>query len=479
MLKNHLYKVLTDNLDFQLTESQTDMLKQLADYIVSDITDRVFIIKGYAGTGKTSMINRLVKALDMFKIPSFLMAPTGRAAKVLMNYTGKSAYTVHKKIYRQKSSTDGMGVFVLDKNLHKSTFFIVDEASMISDEANGNSIFGSGRLLDDLLEYVFSGTECRLILIGDTAQLPPVGSSVSPALDCEIIGNYGFEVLQNELSEVVRQDKESGILINATAIREFIANDAGNGFLHINLSDFADIEKITGGELIERIGSCYDTYGLFDTIILTRSNKRANLYNKGIRSSILFRESEISRGDLLMVVKNNYYWSEKSENIDFIANGDIAEIAHIYGYEELYGFRFADVSLRFIDYVDVEIDCKILLDTLLLETASMSQEDNNRLFYSIAEDYSEVKNKKERWNKIRIDPYFNALQVKYAYAITCHKAQGGQWRSVFVDTGYITPEMLDKDFYRWLYTAFTRPIEKLFLVNFDKRFFEKKNNQEK
>jgi exodeoxyribonuclease V len=472
MLKNHLYKVLTNNLDFQLTESQADMLNQLADYIVSEVNDRVFIIKGYAGTGKTTMINRLVKALDSFKIPSFLMAPTGRAAKVLMNYTGKSAYTVHKKIYRQKSSTDGMGLFVLDKNLHKSTFFIVDEASMISNQASENSIFGSGRLLDDLLEYVYSGTECRLILVGDTAQLPPVGTSISPALDSDEIRNYGFEVVQNELSDVVRQDKESGILFNATAIRKFIADDKGNGFFNISLNVFTDIEKLSGGELIEKIGSCYDTYGLFDTIVLTRSNKRANLYNKGIRSSILFRESEISRGDLLMVVKNNYYWSEKSENIDFIANGDIAEVVHIYGYEELYGFRFADVSLRFIDYVDVEIECRILLDTLQIETASMSQDDGNRLFYSISEDYAEIKNKRERWNKIRIDPYFNALQVKYAYAITCHKAQGGQWRSVFIDTGYITPEMLDKDFYRWLYTAFTRPIEKLFLVNFDKRFFE-------
>lgn len=471
MLKNHIHKKLIENPDFKLTESQVEMMNMLAGFIVSDAEDRVFIIKGFAGTGKTSMINRLVKVLDDFKIASYLLAPTGRAAKVLMNYTGKPSYTIHKKIYRQKSSINGIVQFVLDKNNHRSSIFIVDEASMISNQTSENSIFGSGKLLDDLLEYVYSGNGCRLILVGDTAQLPPVGISISPALEREIIEQYGFEVWQKELIDVVRQEKESGILENATAIRQYLATGDCNDFFQLKLDNFADIERISGGELIEKIGQSYDESGIFDSIVLARSNKRVIQYNKGIRSSILFRDSEIGRGDLLMVVKNNYYWSSKSDDIDFIANGDIAEIQHIFGYEELHGFRYADVSLRFIDYENVELECKILMDTLLMETASMTQEENNRLFFSVSEDYMEIKNKRERWNKIKVDPYYNALQVKYAYAITCHKAQGGQWKIVFVDTGYITPEMLNVDFYRWLYTAFTRPTEKLYLVNFDKRFF--------
>jgi exodeoxyribonuclease V len=431
------------------------------------------LLKGFAGTGKTTMINQLVKTLEAFKIPAFLLAPTGRAAKVLMNYTDRPSYTIHKKIYRQKSSVDGMGVFVLDKNLHKSAFFIVDEASMVSNQSAESTVFGSGRLLDDLLEYVYSGEGCRLILAGDTAQLPPVGVPLSPALSKTVIEQYGFGVIENELTEVVRQTKESGVLYNATALRNFLALEEEGGYFPVQVDGFNDIEKISGSDLIEKINSCYDKYGVYETTVLTRSNKRANLYNKGIRSSVLYRESEISRGDLVMVVKNNYYWSLRSEDIDFIANGDIAEIVHIYGYEELHGFRFADVSLRFIDYDDVEIECKIVLDTLQIESASMSQEDNRRLFYSVSEDYMEIKNKKDRWKKIREDPYYNALQIKFAYAITCHKAQGGQWKAVFVDTGYITQEMLNREFYRWLYTAFTRTLDKLYLVNFDKRFFEK------
>ncbi len=473
MLKNHIFKILTQNIDFQLTESQLSMLQKLSDFISGDPGDTIFLLKGFAGTGKTTMINQLVKTLEAFKIPAFLLAPTGRAAKVLMNYTDRPSYTIHKKIYRQKSSVDGMGVFVLDKNLHKSAFFIVDEASMVSNHSAESTVFGSGRLLDDLLEYVYSGEGCRLILAGDTAQLPPVGVPLSPALSKTVIEQYGFGVIENELTEVVRQTKESGVLYNATALRNFLALEEEGGYFPVQVDGFNDIEKISGSDLIEKINSCYDKYGVYETTVLTRSNKRANLYNKGIRSSVLYRESEISRGDLVMVVKNNYYWSLRSEDIDFIANGDIAEIVHIYGYEELHGFRFADVSLRFIDYDDVEIECKIVLDTLQIESASMSQEDNRRLFYSVSEDYMEIKNKKDRWKKIREDPYYNALQIKFAYAITCHKAQGGQWKAVFVDTGYITQEMLNREFYRWLYTAFTRTLDKLYLVNFDKRFFEK------
>ncbi len=452
------------------------MLLSLSDFIANKPEDFVYVLKGYAGTGKTTMISQLVKTLDNFQIGSVLLAPTGRAAKVLMNYTGKTSYTIHKKIYRQKSSTDGTGIFVLDKNLHKSTYFIVDEASMISNQSSENSVFGSGKVLDDLLEYVYSGKDCRLILVGDTAQLPPVGISLSPALSSESIEQYGFGVMENELTDVVRQEKNSGILENATGLRTSIGNNQVADFYRIYVNDFSDIEKIPGGELIEKINWCYDNFGIYDTIVLTRSNKRANQYNSGIRSSILFRDSEISRGDLLMVVKNNYFWSEGTENLDFIANGDITEVLHIYGYENLHGFRFADVSLRFIDYDDVEVRCNILMDTLNIETASLSQVDSNRLFLSVSEDYQEIKNKRERWKKIKQDKYYNALQVKFAYAITCHKAQGGQWKAVFVDTGYLTPEMLNRDFYRWLYTAFTRPMEKLYLVNFDKRFFIKNDD---
>lgn len=447
------------------------MLNGLSTFILSEEDDRIFILKGFAGTGKTTMINQLVTTLELFSIPSVLLAPTGRAAKVLMNYSGKASFTIHKKIYRQKSQADGMGIFVLDKNLHKRTFFIVDEASMISNQAAENSVFGSGRLLDDLLEYVYSGKECRLILVGDTAQLPPVGISLSPALERESVEASGFSVMEYELTDVVRQAQNSGILHNATAIRRFIFQGDTSHFLRLAADDFADVEKISGADLIEKLSMCYDRYGIFDTMVLTRSNKRAILYNKGIRNSLLYRDAEIARGDLLMIVKNNYYWSSQAEEIDFIANGDIGEIVHIFGYENLYGFRFAEVSLRLLDYGDTEITCRIILDTLEAETASMSQEDQKRLFYAVSEDYTEIGNKRERWKKIKEDPYFNALQVKFAYAITCHKAQGGQWKAVFVDTGYLTESMLDRDFYRWLYTAFTRPMEKLFLVNFDKKFF--------
>ncbi len=475
MLKNHIFSVMTSGLDFQLTECQKSMLSDLSEFIINKSEDSIYIIKGYAGTGKTTMINQLVKTLETFRIGTVLLAPTGRAAKVLMTYTGKPSFTIHKKIYRQKSSTDGSGIFVLDKNLHRNCYFIVDEASMISNQSSENSVFGSGRVLDDLIEYVYSGNDCRLILVGDTAQLPPVGISLSPALDKEIIENYGFHVIENELTEVVRQEKNSGILENATGLRTSIARNEVVDFYQIELADFSDVERIPGGELIEKISWCYDNFGIYDTIVLTRSNKRANLYNSGIRTSILFRDSEISRGDLLMVVKNNYFWSQSNEDLDFIANGDITEVLHIYGYENLHGFRFADISLRFIDYGDLEIRCKILLDTLNIETAALSQVDSNRLFLSVSEDYMEIKNKRERWKKIKQNPYYNALQVKFAYSITCHKAQGGQWKAVFVDTGYLTPEMLNHDFYRWLYTAFTRPIEKLFLVNFDKRFFKQES----
>lgn len=472
MIKNHLKVLLTQNLSFTPTTCQEHLIEGLSDFITSDEPDKIILIKGYAGTGKTTMIYALTQTLQILKIRSVLMAPTGRAAKVMANYTSLPAFTIHKKIYRQQTSADGMGRFVLNNNLYKNTYFIVDEASMISNQPNESSVFGSGRLLDDLLEYVFSGQNCRLVLVGDTAQLPPVSLNISPALERDMLEHYGFGVDEYELKEVVRQEQDSGVLFNATQIRSRITNEEQQfGFFPLAMKSFSDVQKINGGDLIEEISSCYDKYGLFETTVITRSNKRANLYNKGIRGSILYKENEIECGDLLMVVKNNYFWLDEDMELDFIANGDIAEVTHIYGYEELYEFRFANVSLRFIDYENVEIDCKIFLETLSIETASFTQEQNRQLFEAVSEDYQEIRNKRNRWKKIKENPYFNALQVKYAYAITCHKAQGGQWKAVFIDHGYLTEDMLDIEYYRWLYTAFTRPTEKLYLVNFNKSFF--------
>lgn len=473
MIKNHLKSVLTQNLPFSPTACQVKLIDALAEFIFSDEPDNIMLIKGYAGTGKTTMLYSLTQVLSQLKIRSVLLAPTGRAAKVMAGYTKMPAFTIHKKIYRQKTTTDGMGHFSLDKNLFKNTWFIVDEASMISNEMSENSVFGSGKLLDDLLEYVYSGENCRLVLVGDTAQLPPVKLNISPALDSKTLRESGFSVNEVELKEVVRQAKGSGVLTNATEIREKIGEGIDTPvFLPIQTDDFKDVERISGAELIESITTSYNKFGLFETTVVTRSNKRANLFNKGIRGSILFRENEIEKGDLLMVVKNNYYWNDENIKLDFIANGDIAEVIKIYKYEELYGFRFANVCLRFIDYDDIELDCKIFLDTLNIESASFSFEQNRQLYDSVSEDYSEIRNKREKWKKVKENPYFNALQVKYAYALTCHKAQGGQWKVVYVDHGFINEEMLDTEFYRWLYTAFTRPTEKLYLVNFDKGFFE-------
>ncbi|MFY9153604.1 MAG: AAA family ATPase [Prolixibacteraceae bacterium] len=473
MIKKHIQKEILANLEKSPTAGQEELAGKLAGFISESGPDAVFLLKGYAGTGKTTMLSSLVKTLTAFKFRSVLLAPTGRAAKVLSGYTGHVAYTIHKNIYRQQSSGDGMGRFVLDKNLFKDTFFIVDEASMVSNSNGESSIFGSGRLLEDLIEYVYSGINCRLILVGDTAQLPPVGLDVSPALSVNELNSYDRDVVEYELTDVVRQDQNSGILYNATFIRNLITEGYYDSqYFYLECKPFNDIRRIGGADLIEEISTCYDKFGLFETIVVTRSNKRANKFNEGIRSSILYKDADISIGDLLMIVKNNYFWLEENEKIDFIANGDIAEIIGISKYEELYGFRFVNVSLRLIDYPDIEIDCKIILDALSIETASLSSDQTRKLFDAVSEDYMDIRSKKKRWEKIRENPYFNALQVKFAYAVTCHKAQGGQWKAVFVDQGYLTDEMLNVEFLRWLYTAFTRPTERLYLVNFNKEFFE-------
>ena len=470
MLNEHIKNVILEKLIHEPTDDQKVLIDGLAGYILNQDRNGVFLIKGYAGTGKTTIIGALVKALAKLKLKSILMAPTGRAAKVLSNYSKKNAYTIHKKIYRQKSSKDGFGIFQLDVNLHSDTFFVVDEASMISNQSNDISVFGSGKLLNDLIKYVYNDRNCKLILIGDTAQLPPVGIDISPALDKEQLKMMGLKVYEYNLGQVIRQKNDSQVLFNATNIRNLIA-EGYNQFPKLILNQESDIERISGSDLIEYISDSYDKNGLEETIIITRSNKRANQYNKGIRSQILWREEEIAKGDFLMIVKNNYYWVDDHDEVDFIANGDIAEIIKIIKYEERYGFRFADVILRFIDYNDLEINCKIILDTLNINSAALSSDDNKALFYNVLEDYQNVKTKKKQYEGVKNNEYFNALQVKFSYAITCHKAQGGQWKYVFIDHGYITDEMMDKEYLRWLYTAFTRPTEKLYLVNFNKKFF--------
>jgi len=469
MLTDHIKNIILEKLEFQPTIDQNNLIDGLSEFIMDNDSNSVLLIKGYAGTGKTTIISALVKAFKSLKIKSVLLAPTGRAAKVLSAFSKKAAYTIHKKIYKQKSSKDGFGVFVLDTNLHSNTFFIVDEASMISNSGD-NSIFGSGRLLDDLIKYVYNDKSCKLILIGDVAQLPPVRIEISPALETKQFDFYNLKVLEYNLRKVVRQKENSGILFNATNIRNLISEE-NYVFPKLELNEIADIEKVPGNELIEKISDSYDKSGYEDTIIITRSNKRANQYNKGIRNQILWREEEISVGDFLMVVKNNYFWIDESEEIDFIANGDIAEILKIKKYEERYGFRFADVTLRLIDYSGLEIDCKIILDTLDINSAALSSDDNKQLFYNVLEDYQNENTKKKQYKGVKNDEFFNALQVKFSYAITCHKAQGGQWKNVFIDHGYVNEDMMNKEYLRWLYTAFTRPTEKLYLVNFDKRFF--------
>lgn len=470
MLKDHIKSCILKNFEHEPTRGQVKLIENLSEFILDDDPHQLFILKGYAGTGKTTVISALVRATEELKIRSLLLAPTGRAAKVLSSYSKKPAFTIHKKIYRQKSSKDGFGTFVLNANLYSNTLFIVDEASMISNQSNDISIFGSGRLLNDLLEFVYNDKNCKLILIGDTAQLPPVGIELSPALDIDVLSSFNYKVKEIVLTQVLRQSEESGILFNATQVRSNILSKPVE-FPKIQVDQFNDIETLSGNELIEKINDSYDKYGLENTIVITRSNKRANQYNKGIRSKILWREEEIAVGDFIMVVKNNYFWISDNENIDFIANGDIAEIIQIKKYTERYGFRFADVVIRLIDYNNIEITCKIILDTLDINSAALTSDDNKKLFYNIVEDYAETKRKKAKYEKVKMNPFFNALQVKFAYAVTCHKAQGGQWKSVFVDHGYFSDEMMDVEFLRWLYTAFTRPTEKLYLVNFNKRFF--------
>lgn len=470
MQKNFIATKLLENLDFQPTESQSHLIQELSGFLSNEAPRELMLIKGYAGTGKTTIVNAMVRTLREMGSSSVLLAPTGRAAKVLSSYTNHPAWTIHKKIYRQKSGSDGLGTFVMDRNLHKDTWFIVDEASMIG-QATADSMFGTGNLLRDLLEYLEDGTRCHLVLIGDTAQLPPVRLDVSPALDSSVLSGFSYKVTEVTLTDVVRQEQESGVLHNATKLREQIRQNRVS-IPRFDLEPFQDIQHVHGGELLDLLGSSYDNFGEEGTILVTRSNKRANRFNQGIRSQIMFREEQISRGDLLMVVKNNYFWKDMDQRIDFIANGDIARIERVIGYEELYGLHFADVELQLIDHKDLVFEAKVMLDVLDAEGPALPQEIQRDLFGKIMEDYPELTTRKKRTEHIQQDMYFNALQVKFAYAVTCHKAQGGQWPSVFIDQGYFTEEMISLDYLRWLYTAFTRTTENLYLVNFAKQFLE-------
>ena len=445
-------------------------MRHLTAFLLSVKPNPTYILRGYAGTGKTTLVTTLVKVLPELEMSYVLLAPTGRAAKVMASYTRRTASTIHKKIYQAKAFPDGSIRMTRAENKHKNTLFIVDEASMIGEEHE----FGSRSLLDDLLDYVFSGERCRLLLIGDTAQLPPVGNDESPALDIDYLkSQFPLTIATYELTEVKRQALQSGILSNATHLREMLTDDLGTYQLPLFDLHFNDTTRIDPETFEELLFRAFDGENGNDSVIVCKSNKRANLFNQAVRSRILNIEGEIATGDRLMIVKNNYYWADGNQVISFIANGDMAEIQKIVRYEELYGFRFADVVLGFPDYPDApSLDVKIILDTLNGNSASLSEEENSRLREAIEADYMDIPNRRERYKAMKRNPWFNALQVKFAYALTCHKTQGGQWKQVFVDSSLNQKEELEKEDLRWLYTAVTRAQEKLYFVNFKEEFFE-------
>ncbi|MFZ4860617.1 ATP-dependent DNA helicase [Sphingobacterium sp. Mn56C] len=471
----YIEKLLTEQFSLVPTTQQQEVFGLLAEFLETFSDSSCFILRGYAGTGKTTLISAVVNSLPRLRKRAVLLAPTGRAAKVMQHYSGRNALTIHKKIYRKKSALATQMDFDIAENTHENTVFIVDEASMISTE--GFHVFSDG-LLSDLIQYVQAGKNCTLMLVGDTAQLPPVGLVKSPALDADYISmEFGLHVFTYELTDVVRQDKNSGILYNATKIRNEIRFDDENptySFPKFVTQGFRDIYRMNGDRLIEGLHYAYDKYELENCMVICRSNKSANLYNKHIRNQILFREDEITGGDILMVVRNNYYWLQQHDDthVGFIANGDMAIVKKVGNIHDMHGFRFADLYLEFMDNNEGDaIRCRVLLDSLHVDAAQMPLTDMQRLYESIALDYQDIISKKDRLEAIKKDPYYNALQIKFAYAITCHKAQGGQWPLVFVDQGYMTDEMLNTEFLRWLYTALTRATKELFLVNFNEKFY--------
>ena len=466
--------MIQDELKYRILQTfgfvPTPEQEQALDVFTRFMTDRsehvVMILRGSAGTGKTTLAGAIVKAMVALKQKLVLLAPTGRAAKVFSLYAGHAAFTIHRRIYRQKSAGD-LSAFNLNDNLNRDTLFIIDEASMISNQGYQESSFGSGCLLDDLVQFVYNGQNCRMMLIGDKAQLPPVGETESPALMAGVMQGYGMHVYECDLNQVLRQSEESGILWNATRIREWWKVEGGRFLIRIH--GFADIQVVPGDELIESLASSYSRVGMDETMVITRSNKRANIYNQGIRNTVLDREDELCRGDLLMVVKNNYFWLKvDSRPSTFIANGDQAVVQRVRHVHEMHGFRFAEVTMQFPDYDDYELTATVLLDTLTSEAPALTREQQEQLFQAVMEDYADIPLKADRIKKLKSDAYYNALQIKFAYAVTCHKAQGGQWAHIYLDQGYMTDDMLTPDYIHWLYTAFTRATEKLFLVNWPK-----------
>ena len=490
-INDQMRGLIFDNFEFRPTQEQQNAVKLMSDFLFDTNRESVFVLKGYAGTGKTSLVGALVRALDQLQQRTVLMASTGRAAKVFSMHTGHTAYTIHRRIYRQKAFTGEMVDFLQGVNLLKGALFIVDEASMIANDGLGGSPFGTGRLLDDLIHFVYSGEGCRLMLVGDTAQLPPVGETESPALSRMMLEGYGLDVVEITLRQVVRQLSESGILWNATMLRQMIADEAYGTFPKMRMT--ADVVNMPGSELIEALEQAYYECGQDETIVVTRSNVRANAFNQGIRGRILYMEEELSGGDRVIIVKNNYFWvkdDEGADNVkktgggkktavtdamisqdgeratmDFIANGDMAIVRRLRNEREEHGFRFADVTLIFPDFNDMEVDATIILDTLQSEAPALTRQQQESLFQHVWDDYPELTTKRDRMKAVKEDCYFNALQVKYGYAATCHKAQGGQWQRVFVDQGYVTEDMLGPDYFRWLYTAITRATETVYLVN--------------
>jgi exodeoxyribonuclease-5 len=466
MINDYLAQQIKANFRYSPTFEQEKAVKSFSEFIFSLNSGQIFVLRGYAGTGKTSLVGAWVKTLDQLQRRCVLLAPTGRAAKVFSHYAGHPAFTIHKRIYRQKAFSGEMTGFQLEPNLTPHTLFIVDEASMIANEGLSGATFGTGRLLDDLIHYVYSAEGCRLLLVGDTAQLPPIGEEESPALEPEVLAGYGLDVTVETLTQVVRQAEDSGLLWNATALRRVLTEGDPFALPRLRASGFPDVVVTPGDELIESLSQSYQQAGMDQTIVITRSNKRANQYNEGIRRTILYREEELESGDWLMVAKNNYFWGEERKDMDFIANGDMCVVRRVRRVRQEYGFRFADVLLQFPDYGDAEFEVKLLLDTLHTDAPSLTREQNEALFNRVLEDYADIPLKRDRMQKMKKDPFYNALQVKYAYAVTCHKAQGGQWQRVFLDQGYLTDDMVNPDFYRWLYTAFTRATEKIYLVNY-------------
>lgn len=465
---------IAQSFPHQPTAQQQEVFGLLHLFLTSQQGDECFILHGYAGTGKTTLIGALVKALRYYQYKYVLLAPTGRAAKVMSSYSGRKAFTIHKRIYRKKSALNVDESFMLADNMASQTLFIVDEASMISDEISGNN---RETLLQDLVNYVYNTNNCKLMLVGDTAQLPPVGSENSPALDAKLMKDqFGLTIFSYELTEVLRQQKDSGILLNVTAIRNIIRTDKP-AMPSIITKGYKDVFRMTSERLEEGLNYAYNKYSDESTLVICRSNKNANLYNRQIRGRILFRDEELTGGDQVMIVKNNYFWLQENEegSTGFIANGDIGRIRKVRRFEEMYGMRFADIQLELTDYTeDTTINCKVLLDTLYSESPALQPIDQKKFYLEVMKDYEHIPSRKAKHDELKLNPYYNALQIKFAYAITCHKAQGGQWDAVFVDQGYLTDEMVNTDFLRWFYTACTRATKELYLVNFSDKFYQTK-----